>query len=349
MAKNTYMKLLLVTQTIDRNDPILGFFHAWVEEFARHTERVEVICLSEGVHRLPANVHVHSLGKEQHPPQLFRKFLFTLRFWQLVVRLRSNYDTVLVHMNPEYLLLGGVYWRLSQKKVGLWYVHKRVSWRLRAATMLANIIFTASIESFRLVTPKVRVVGHGIDLSPWVNIRRTQSETLRLLTVGRIGGAKHIKEMLGVLEALERRGVPARLSIVGAGVTNVERQYEEEVRQAAARFGDAVQFAGPLPQEAVPAYLRDADVFLHLSTTGSLDKAVLEALIAGLPVVSNSEAFMDLLKPYGLFVSPVDSESLAERVRLAKNTDISVLAEKIKATHALPTLITRIVQEFSKP
>ena len=59
------MKLLIVTQAIDSEHPILGFFHRWVEEFAKHCEHVHVICLQAGKHSLPANVTVHSLGKER--------------------------------------------------------------------------------------------------------------------------------------------------------------------------------------------------------------------------------------------------------------------------------------------
>jgi len=58
------MKLLVVTQVVDTEDPVLGFFVRWVEELAKHVESVEVICLREGKHMLPVNVHVHSLGKE---------------------------------------------------------------------------------------------------------------------------------------------------------------------------------------------------------------------------------------------------------------------------------------------
>ena len=32
------MKLLIITQKVDSADPILGFFHQWVEEFAKHCE-----------------------------------------------------------------------------------------------------------------------------------------------------------------------------------------------------------------------------------------------------------------------------------------------------------------------
>ena len=46
------MKLLIMTQAVDQNDPVLGFFHRWIEEFSRHCERVHVICLKEGEHSL---------------------------------------------------------------------------------------------------------------------------------------------------------------------------------------------------------------------------------------------------------------------------------------------------------
>ena len=58
------MRLLIVTQVVDQNDSVLGFFHRWIEEFAKNCEKVHVICLKESVHNLPENVAVHSLGKE---------------------------------------------------------------------------------------------------------------------------------------------------------------------------------------------------------------------------------------------------------------------------------------------
>ena len=59
------MKLLITTQVVDQNDLFLGFFHGWLEEFAKHFEHITVICLKEGTHSLPENVEVISLGKER--------------------------------------------------------------------------------------------------------------------------------------------------------------------------------------------------------------------------------------------------------------------------------------------
>ena len=47
------MRLLLVAQTVDINDPVLGFFHTWIASLSRQVANVTVICLREGEHTLP--------------------------------------------------------------------------------------------------------------------------------------------------------------------------------------------------------------------------------------------------------------------------------------------------------
>jgi len=167
------MRLLIITQKVDVNDDILGFFHRWLEEFAKHCENIIVICLQKGEYDLPKNVKILSLGKEQKNFQfscrqkrlpvglifnfqsifnfsILKKLKYLLRFWKYIFVERKNYDKVFVHMNPEYVVLGGIFWRLMGKKIGLWYTHKAVNLKLRIAEKLANKIFTASKESFRL-------------------------------------------------------------------------------------------------------------------------------------------------------------------------------------------------------
>ena len=59
------MKLLILTQKVDKNDTTLGFFHRWIEEFSKNYEKIIVICLYKGEYNLPQNVEVYSLGKER--------------------------------------------------------------------------------------------------------------------------------------------------------------------------------------------------------------------------------------------------------------------------------------------
>ena len=43
MQKEKKIKLLIITQKVDRNDDVLGFFHGWITEFAKHVEEVTVL------------------------------------------------------------------------------------------------------------------------------------------------------------------------------------------------------------------------------------------------------------------------------------------------------------------
>ncbi|HLD63513.1 MAG TPA: hypothetical protein VI913_01320, partial [Candidatus Peribacteraceae bacterium] len=127
------MRLLIVTQAIDLNDPVLGFFHRWVEEFAKHCDHVHVIAQREGVHLLAGKVTVHSLGKEKRVSKLGQIF----RFWKLIWTLRDKYDVVFVHMIPWWMVLGAPMWMFLRKRRYLWYEHRQVTLKLRKAIWLS--------------------------------------------------------------------------------------------------------------------------------------------------------------------------------------------------------------------
>ena len=272
------MKLLICTQIVDTEDSYLGFFVRWIEEFSKRTAHVEVICLKEGKHSLPTNVRVHSLGKEKGASRV----KYILNFYRYIWKLRHDYDAVLVHMNPEYVVLGGLLWRLLNKRVALWYMHKSVNMKLRIAELFADTIFTASKESFRLKSQKVHIIGHGID----ADFFSPDSSTVRgdwFLSVGRLMPSK--RHDLAIRAAVEKG---KELRIAGDGP---ERQNLEAL---ASELGARVQFLGGLTQTQLRDEYRRAARFIHTSETGSLDKVVLEALACGLPVRTNDPALKEL-------------------------------------------------------
>ena len=138
------MKLLIMTQKVDANDDVLGFFHGWIKEFAKHCEEMTVIALGVGEYDLPKNVRVLSLGKEEGVSRLS----YLINFYRLIWRERKNYDTVFVHMNQEYILLGGLIWKCLGKKIALWRNHYAGSLLTRIAMMISDKIFCTSKYSF---------------------------------------------------------------------------------------------------------------------------------------------------------------------------------------------------------
>ena len=82
------MRILICTQAVDRDDPILGFFHAWIEEFAKHVEKITVVCLRKGKYDLP-DVEVIALGERA-------KFARAFEFLSIAFGRRGEYDAVFV-------------------------------------------------------------------------------------------------------------------------------------------------------------------------------------------------------------------------------------------------------------
>ncbi len=334
------MKLLIITQKADINDPILGFFHRWIEEFSRNFEAVTVICLEEGRHELPANVKVLSLGKEKAPKsKATGRFLYTVRFFRHIWRERKNYDAVFVHMNPIYAVGGGWFWKMSGKKIALWYTHRAVDVKLRVAEKFADVIFTASAEGLTLKTAKKRVVGHGIDVERYTSARhasearmkRLGTEPISIISVGRITPIKNCDTLVEAARVLkEKYGARFTVTFIGSSVTAGDRGYSAKVKSLVEKYalGSIVSFAGDMKPVDMPAAYASADISINLTPTGGLDKAVLESMAAGVPVLTSNAAF----KSYFESASAGLADKLIFRERDAKD-----LAEKIAALFG-PTL-----------
>ena len=350
------MRLLITTQVLDKDDAgYFGFFHAWVLEFARHCEQVIVVCLKEGAHDLPHNVRVYSLGKPYFAKasqgagvRLLNRFKYAARFVRLAWHLRGEYDAVFVHMNPEYAVLMGPLWRLWGKRVVLWYLHRSVDLKLRLAVLFVTNVVSASKESFKLATKKLVIVGHGID-PMFAPVSKVPSEILRIIYWGRLSPSKCVDKTLAAVKKLVERGVAVHFSIIGSTARPSDETYVEELKKTAAQLPEgAVHFVGGVPHRDVPGYLADADVCVNISTTESMDKTVLEAMAAGVPVVASNVSFKAILGPLGLYAEDTSPEALAKLIQRAAGVDTTPLIDYVHQNHSLPALIPRILKVLQK-
>lgn len=343
------MNLLIVTQKVDYTDPVLGFFHRWIVSFSEQYSSVQVICLFEGAHSLPKNVQVFSLGKDQGESEI----TYLYRFYSCILRERKKYDAVFVHMNPIYIVLGGLPWRLLGKKIALWYTHKHVDCKLRIASYLSHVILTAAPESFQLPSKKVHVVGHGINTTLFTPQEGRTRSAFLLLTVGRISRVKGYEILISAMEAVARNDKAVQLSIIGDTSTEDEERYLIELKKQVADRGlqDVVLFLGSMPQEKVATILGQYDAFISASSTGGLDKAVLEAMSSGVPVLTSNKGAYTLLDTYTdtLLFTEGNAKDLSEKIiqlqRLSpqeRTTLGAQLRDIVIVGHSLPTLISKI-------
>ncbi|MDB5266908.1 MAG: hypothetical protein JWN89_723 [Parcubacteria group bacterium] len=331
----TQMRLIICTQKLDQKDPILGFFHAWVEEFAKHCELVTVVCLEEGAHDLLENVRVFSLGKEKGRSRL----AYLSNFYKTIVRTRHDYDTVFVHMNPEYAVLGGPIWKMMNKKIALWYTHREVDEKLRIGEKFADIIFTASKEGFGLQSRKVRVVGHGIDINKFPPITSDLSKDREILYLGRITKIKNIET---ILQAFPLLPDVSRLRLAGPTVTREDAVYKAALEKMieALGIGQKVVWDGSGEDDRT---FTPSTISVNASPDGGMDKAVLGSIAAGAPAFASNAAFRNVFGEYAdTFLYPYgDERSLAEKIKA-----FLALPDDVRA-HTLETLKGKVRREYS--
>lgn len=302
------MRLLIITQAVDLKDANLGFFHEWIKEFAKRVSVVEVIALRVGEHNLPENVSVHRIFGSN-------KLSRFIRMAGLLRQLLPQSDRVFVHMAPIYAILASPFAWWYRKPVILWYVHKHVDLKLRIAEKLVSAVASTSPESFRLPSRKVLFLGHGIDVDLFA-LPATAPAGFAMLTAGRLSRLKRIDILLQAVSAASNQ-LPSdwRFNIVGSPITADDVRYQHELTDLAQSLGiaDHVSFAGGVPHSQMPAHYQSAHLFLHASATGSIDKAVLEAMSTGLPLITSSEAFRSIL-PEEYIVKTASVESFASMI-----------------------------------
>src|SRR3989344_8947726 len=184
------MKLLFITQKIHKNDDDLAFTILWIKEFVKQGLDVEVICLEKG--DFNNDFPVHSLGKEMG----FGKLKRVLKFFQYIFTLK--YDRVFVHMNPEYITLGGWFWFLRRIPVYLWYTHYKTHIHLKLSGIFCKRIFAATKQSLPQFddNEKKVVTNHGIDVDYWIlgynSELKNEDVRYNLLSVHRICRSKRL-------------------------------------------------------------------------------------------------------------------------------------------------------------
>ena len=344
------MNLLIITQKVDEQDAILGFFVGWLKEFSKSVEKVFVITLFKGDYDLPQNVEVFSLGKEEGKSRISR----LLKFRKYAKELLPKTDAVLAHMCPEYIVAinhlikksFNQEVKKSNKPLYLWYTHKSVSKYLIKAEKIVKKIFSASQESCRLESDKIVVTGHGIDLEHFKLSEKVQSNELKMVTVGRITPRKNLAVIIEAINQLPSEiKNQVRLKFIGETLLEGDIKYLSELKIQVTRdkLQDIIEFVGPITYEKLSQALSHADLFINVSKTGSVDKAVLEAMALNVPVITSNEAFKNILPAKYLCE---DSQLTEKIVEFYNNRPSDNLRKIVEQNHSLKNLVKKIINEI---
>lgn len=243
------------------------------------------------------------------------------RLAQQVRRLTRRADVVHTH-----LVHADVYGALGARRLvstkhnddpfragGFRFVERALARRASRVIAITAALARFQVERVGLPASKVEVVHYGLDDLPaaWGanGPDAVSTEARILLAVCRLEPQKGIDVALRALPAVVGRHPRAELVVLGEGP---QRAKLEELARS---LGVAAHFPGRVPD--VSAWLRRADVLVHPVRWEGFGLALLEAMLASLPVVaSRVSAIPEIVVDgeTGLLVPPDDPAALAAAI-----------------------------------
>jgi glycosyltransferase involved in cell wall biosynthesis len=341
------MRLVFVTQQVDPGHPALAATVPMLRALAKRVDEVVVLADRAPPGVLPDNCRVRPFAARSRAGR-------GMRFESALAAelARSPRPAALVaHMCPIYAVLAAPLARPLGTKVLLWYTHWSVSGTLRAAEGLSNVVLTVDPRTFPLESPKVRAIGHGIDLSEFTcGGGGVAHGDVRALALGRYSQAKGLEVVLRAVRLALDGGLDLRLEVYGPALNPDERAHRVELERIVDELdlGRRVKLGHAVLRSEVPALLARADVLVNNMRAGATDKVVYEACASCTPAIASNPAF-DSLLPDELRFERADADGLADRLAaLAARADRRALGralrERVAAAHSVEHWADAVVE-----
>lgn len=346
------MKVLMITPRVDEEHDVFGFIVTWVNKLAEKVEKLYVISLYKGKANLKRNIELYSLDEKSN--KISKLFYFNI----LMNKIVKNVDVIFCHMFPEFVIIAAPFVKLFKKPLVMWYTHGHVSLKLKLAHFLATIVITASKESFRIESNKVMIIGHGIDINkfrPKLNLNKRKKI---ILSIGRLSPIKDYETLIKAADILvnKKNMNNIEFTIIGSPAAKSEEKYYNKVLLAVKNFKleNYIKFIESVPHSRIIHYYQTCDIFVSTSNTGSLDKAVLEAMACGRPIVTCNEAYYAIFDEElreKCWFKPKNYKELASKIEYFLQNNDNKIKKKLRGIvireHSLDKVINKLIKVFN--
>ena len=188
----------------------------------------------------------------------------------------------------------------------------KVIWKKAAALVAPSSGLKDRALKF-LPSVEIDVIPNGVDLERFKPAETdNKSDTLRLLTVGRLSVTKRVEILIGAVEILHREACEVRFTIAGGG------QMLQKLKQIVSEknLADIIELTGRIDAEDMPKVYRQSDIFISASMQEGMSNAMLEAMASGLPLITTRcEGVDELIADNGIIVNNANAEEIAKAIR----------------------------------
>lgn len=347
-------RLIVFNYSMNGDSPVFSHQRDVVIRLSSAYERVLVFTLEKEISvGLPSNIEVVSIGwSPGNKVWSTLKVLFCL--YSRTLLFRNSH--VFSHMTEQVSALAAPLTKILRVRHLLWYAHASDSRALSVSIRLGVIPLTSTHGSFPKLTKQPILMGQAIEPSLFRYHARNISNSgpLRLVYFGRLDPSKQIDKLIKFTISASDL-IPIEFDIFGNSTFGNEDYLSTlETIAASSPTKCRVTFKGNILRSTLGELLQNYDIFIH-AFLGSLDKTLLEASCAGLPVLTcNSEyirefSWLPWVRQYDP-MSEDNTQYLLGLMMSVLNADKDDLdrqtlraSEYVIARHSLDSWVTKLI------
>ncbi|MEA2036566.1 MAG: glycosyltransferase family 4 protein [Nanoarchaeota archaeon] len=180
----------------------------------------------------------------------------------------------------------------------------------------------------KIVKKKIDVVHNGVDtkfFSP--KKHKKKNDDINLFTIGRLVHYKNFQTLIKAFKYVEKENKKIKLNIGGKGI------YEKNLRDLVKRLNlKNIKFLGRLPQNALPNYYSNADLFVNPRIAEPFGIVFLEAMACGTPVIGGKEGGPKefVTNDIGFLADNRDPKDIAKKILKAADSDLEKMGKNAR-------------------
>lgn len=291
-VKNKEYTLFVSNYSMDENNPT--FSHQFESVVALASEYKKVIVLTRefqinNLDNVPSNiiVNVRTWKKNSKIINSAKWFFYLFQIFR-----REKIFCAFFHMTEVESVFALPIMKLLRIPSCLWYAHKSNSLGLKIFHKFGNLVLTSTSGSCPINGVKVRAIGQGINTEKFYSPPREISQRNKFICIGRVDESKRIELVINVLAKIKLSHRDLELTIIGRSSSE---KYRDKILNLVKDCNTSyesnwIKFSSEIPRNQIPKLFFSSDVLIH-AYNGSLDKVLLEASLAGLPVITTNYEF----------------------------------------------------------